>query len=68
MIVVTVLTNFDHFILNKIDKTVKTCTFNVLIYIYIKGSDAKASKCRLKFSSKMSIFIKLVCLGSVISL
>ncbi len=34
----------------------------------VKSSDAKASKCRLKFSSKMRIFIKLLCLGSVIFL
>jgi len=38
------------------------------IYIYMKSSDAKASKCRLKFSSRMIIFIKLVYLSSVISL
>jgi len=34
----------------------------------MKSSDAKASKCHLKFSSKMTIFIKLVYLSSVISL
>jgi len=28
--------------------------------MYVKSSDAKASKCHLKFSSKMTIFIKLV--------
>ncbi len=28
-------------------------------YIYMKSSDAKASKCHLKFSSKMSIFLRL---------
>jgi len=33
----------------------------------MKSSDAKASKCRLKFSSKMTIFIKLVYLSSAIS-
>jgi len=41
------------------------------IYIYstyIKSSDAKASKCHLKFSSKIMIFIKLVSLSPVISL
>ncbi len=27
----------------------------------MKSSDAKASKCRLKFSSKISIFIRIVC-------
>jgi len=34
----------------------------------MKRSDAKASKCHLKFSSKIMIFIKLVYLSSVISL
>jgi len=34
----------------------------------MKSSDAKASKCHLKFSSLMMIFIKLVHLSSVISL
>jgi len=34
----------------------------------MKSSDAKASKCHLKFSSEMTIFIKLVYLSSVISL
>jgi len=34
----------------------------------MKSSDAKASKCHLKFSSLMMIFIKLVYLSSVISL
>jgi len=34
----------------------------------MKSSDAKASKCHLKFSSKMIIFIKPVYLSSVISL
>jgi len=38
------------------------------MYIYMKSSDAKASKCHLKFSFLMMIFIKLVYLGSVISL
>jgi len=33
-----------------------------------KSSDAKASKCHLKFSSLMMIFIKPVYLSSVISL
>jgi len=32
----------------------------------MKSSDAKASKCHLKFSSRMIIFIKLVYLSSVI--
>jgi len=35
---------------------------------YMKSSDAKASKCHLKFSHRMIIFIKLVYLSSVISL
>jgi len=34
----------------------------------MKSSDAKASKCHLKFSSRMIIFIMLVYLSSVISL
>jgi len=34
----------------------------------MKSSDAKASKCHLKFSSRMIIFIKLVYISSVISL
>jgi len=34
----------------------------------MKSSDAKASKCHLKFSSLMMNFIKLVYLSSVISL
>jgi len=34
----------------------------------MKSSDAKASKCHLKFSSRMINFIKLVYLSSVISL
>jgi len=34
----------------------------------MKSSDAKASKCHLKFSSKIIIFIKLVYLSPVISL
>jgi len=38
------------------------------IVIYMKGSDAKASKCHLKFSSLMMIFVKPVYLSSVISL
>jgi len=36
--------------------------------VYMKSSDAKASKCHLKFSSRMIIFIKLVHLSLVISL
>jgi len=40
----------------------------IYIYIYMKSSDAKASKCHLKFSSRMIIFIKLVYLSSLISL
>jgi len=34
----------------------------------MKSSDAKASKCHLKFSSRIIIFIKLVYLNSVILL
>jgi len=34
----------------------------------LKSSDAKASKCHLKCSSLMMIFVKLVYLSSVISL
>ncbi len=34
----------------------------------MKTSDAKAFKCHLKFFSKMSIFLRLLCLCSVISL
>jgi len=54
-----------------------TPTFYILVklhnsnfnnYIYMKSSDAKASKCHLKFSPLMMIFIKLVHLSSVISL
>jgi len=40
---------------------IKTCT-------YMKSSKRKASKCHLKFSSLMMIFMKLVYLSSVISL
>jgi len=35
---------------------------------HTKSSDAKASKCHLKFFSRMIIFIKLAYLTSVISL
>jgi len=46
--------------------------FSILFYlflvIYMKSSDAKASKCHLKFSSLMMIFIKHIYLSSVISL
>jgi len=41
-------------------------THNLLVYM--KSSDAKASKCHLKFSSLMMTFIKLVYLCSVILL
>jgi len=34
----------------------------------MKSSDAKASKCHMKFSSRMIIFNQLVYLSSVISL
>jgi len=39
-----------------------------LLNRYMKSSDAKASKCHLKFSSRMIIFTNLVYLSSVISL
>jgi len=39
-----------------------------ILHINMKSSDAKASKCHLNFSSKMTIFIKLVYLSSIISL
>ncbi len=32
----------------------------------MKSPDAKASKCSLKFSPKMSIFIRLLCVGTYI--
>jgi len=35
---------------------------------YMKSSDAKASKCHLKFSSLMMIFVKRVYFSSIISL
>jgi len=38
------------------------------VHLHMKSSDAKASKCHLKFSFRMIIFIKLVYLSSVISL
>jgi len=41
---------------------------NIVHILHMKSSDAKASKCHLKFFSKMIIFIKLVYLSSVISL
>jgi len=34
---------------------------HLYVHLYMNSSDAKASKCHLKFSSKMIIFIKLVC-------
>jgi len=43
-------------------------TYIHILYIYMKSSDVKASKCHLKFSSKIIVFIKLVYLSSVISL
>jgi len=55
--------------------TVRALTFLLIshqykryIGTYLKSSDAKASKCHLKFSFLMMIFIKLVYLSSVISL
>jgi len=38
------------------------------IVLHLKSSDAKASKCHLKFSSLMMIYVKLVYLSSLISL
>jgi len=38
------------------------------VHLYMKSSDAKASKCHLKFSSRMIIFINLIYSSSVISL
>jgi len=49
-----------------ITANIKVCVY--ILCVYMKSSDAKASKCHLKFSSKMIIFIKLVNLSSVISL
>jgi len=48
---------------------VGSCKCGCQISIKInESSDAKASKCHLKFSSRMLIFIELVDLSSVISL
>jgi len=44
------------------------CVLLVYYYTHMKSSDAKASKCHFKFSSRMIIFIKLEYLSSVISL
>jgi len=41
-------------------ETIRMEYFSIQHSIYMKSSDAKASKCHLKFSSKMIIFIKLV--------
>jgi len=51
-------------------KSFYVCNFTVTghTHIYMKSSDAKASKCHLQFSPRMMIFIKLVYLSSVISL
>jgi len=46
----------------------KHLTLKGSVWFYMKSSDAKPSKCHLKFSSLMMIFIKLVYLSSVISL
>jgi len=40
----------------------------LFVEVHMMSPDTKASKCHLKFSSKMTIFIKLVYLSSVISL
>jgi len=51
------------------NKSIVTFIYLILINsIYMKSSDAKASKCHLQISSLMMIFIKLVYLSSVISL
>jgi len=58
---------FFNFILFFMSKS----TYKTFLYIlteYLKSSDAKASKCHLKISSLIMIFIKLVYLSSVISL
>ncbi len=53
----------------KAEQAVQGAIGFIYIYcIYMKSSDAKASKCHLKFLSKISIFLTLLCLGSVISL
>jgi len=44
------------------------CICILMCDVYMKSSDAKASQCHLKFSSRMIFFIKLVYLSSVISL
>jgi len=50
-----------------VDFKLKLITFvfraYLIIYEYMKSSDAKASKCHLKFSSRMILFIKLVYLS-----
>jgi len=43
-------------------KTTLSLFLNFLIYIYMKSSDAKASKCHLKFSSLMIIFFYQTCI------
>jgi len=43
-------------------------THSISDHLELKSSDAKTSKCHLKFSSRIIIFIKLVYLSSVISL
>jgi len=44
------------------------CQVEMTNGLKMKSSDAKASKCHLKFCSRMTIFINLVYLSSVISL
>jgi len=36
------------------------CCADILLSVYLKSSDAKASKCHLKFSSLMMIFILIL--------
>jgi len=68
------LSNVDIFqgIASELDISFIETTLSIIIqsclYVYMKSSDAKASKCHLKCYSKMTIFIKLEYLSSVISL
>jgi len=51
-----------------LERQTQARTLRLYAELYMKSSDAKASKCHLTFSSKIIIFIKLVYLSSVISL
>ncbi len=59
------LSLWGHLVLTSIAKQTHTHTHT---HTHIKSLDAKAFKCHLKCSSKMKIFIRLLCVGSVISL